>query len=172
MKPRTQLILKEIDTYQSPTFGKLNLAGVIEKLSKFIRAVPQNKYRIIIGTDSEENNQSIDFVTALVVHRVGGGGIYFWKGWTKDFRGKGRYPLKARIYEEAIASLEFANQFLQEFKKAAILGYELEIHVDIGQNGETRDLISEVVGMIQGNGYNVKTKPEAYGASSVADRHV
>ena len=48
---------------------------------------------------------------------------------------------------------------------------DVEIHVDIGQKGPTRELIAEVVGMIRGNGFNVKTKPDAFGASSVADRH-
>jgi len=32
-------------------------------------------------------------------------------------------------------------------------------------------MIKEVVGMVRGSGYNAKTKPDAYGASAVADRH-
>jgi predicted RNase H-related nuclease YkuK (DUF458 family) len=43
--------------------------------------------------------------------------------------------------------------------------------VDIGEFGETREMIKEVVGMIIGNGYKVKMKPLAYGAFVVADRH-
>jgi len=34
-----------------------------------------------------------------------------------------------------------------------------------------KKLINEIVGMIKGSGFAVKTKPESYGASSVADRH-
>ena len=40
-----------------------------------------------------------------------------------------------------------------------------------GEYGDTRDMIKEVVGMVTGNGYVAKTKPEAYGASYVADKH-
>jgi predicted RNase H-related nuclease YkuK (DUF458 family) len=48
---------------------------------------------------------------------------------------------------------------------------ELEIHLDIGPDGETRDLIREIVGMVMGSGFNAKIKPDAYAASSVADRY-
>src|SRR4030043_183845 len=34
-----------------------------------------------------------------------------------------------------------------------------------------RDMIREVVGMVTGNGYVAKTKPESWGASTVADKH-
>lgn len=32
-------------------------------------------------------------------------------------------------------------------------------------------MITEVVGMIRGSGYDVKIKPQSYGASKVADRY-
>jgi uncharacterized protein len=49
--------------------------------------------------------------------------------------------------------------------------YDLEIHIDVGPLGPTRDMIREVVGMVNGNGYVAKTKPDSWGASSVADKH-
>jgi len=49
--------------------------------------------------------------------------------------------------------------------------YNLEIHVDVGDHGQTRDMIKEVVGMVTGNGFVAKTKPQAYGATYVADKH-
>ena len=33
-------------------------------------------------------------------------------------------------------------------------------------------MIQEITGMIRANNFEVKTKPESYAASSVADRHV
>ena len=51
-------------------------------------------------------------------------------------------------------------------------GLNLEIHVDIGPNGPTRELIADIVGMIRANGFKVATKPSSWGASHVADRHV
>ncbi|KKR03433.1 MAG: hypothetical protein UT31_C0021G0001, partial [Parcubacteria group bacterium GW2011_GWF2_39_13b] len=49
--------------------------------------------------------------------------------------------------------------------------YELEIHVDIGQTGPTRDMIKEIVGMVNGFGFSARTKPESYAASKVADKY-
>src|SRR3989344_1224242 len=161
--------LKEIEIFHSPTHGTLTLPQIIEKITEFAHASPHYQYRIIIGTDSQKHNdKGIDFVTALVVHRVGGGGIYFWKGYTK----KRPYTLKEKIYEEALTSLDFANEFLFLLKGTPeLLHFDLEIHVDIGEKGKTREMIAEVVAMIKGSGYQVKTKPESFGASKVADRH-
>lgn len=75
------------------------------------------------------------------------------------------------MYEEALLSLETASVVATLFENYRILRYNIEIHVDIGQSGETRSMITEIVGMIQGNGYEVKTKPDSYGASKVADRY-
>ena len=161
--------IKEIEIFHSPTYGIITIAQIINRISEFVRKAPDQKYRIIIGTDSQSHHGTgVDFVTALVVHRVGGGGIYFWKGYKKTRP----YTLKERIYEEALTSLEFANEFIHHLKGAAeLLQIGLEIHVDIGENGKTREMIAEVVAMIKGSGYEVKTKPESFGASKVADRH-
>ncbi len=47
----------------------------------------------------------------------------------------------------------------------------VEIHLDVGENGPTKDLIKEVVGMVVGSGFAAKIKPDSYGASTVADRY-
>lgn len=161
--------LKEIETFHSPTHGILTLPQIIKKITEFAHASPDHQYRIIIGTDSQQHaNHGVDFVTALVIHRVGGGGIYFWKSYTQ----KRPYTLREKIYEEALTSLDFANEFLFLLKGTPeLLHFDLEIHVDIGEKGKTREVIAEVVAMIKGNGYQVKTKPDSFGASKVADRH-
>lgn len=154
--------------YNSITYGLLNLSEVREKILQFMEKLPQEKYQIVIGTDSQPKNGSgIDFVTAIVVHRIGTGGIYFWK---RIVEVKGMV-LRNRIYKEATLSLVAADEFLNVFEKDGITKYDVEIHVDIGNKGETKEMITEIVGMIKGSGFKVKTKPESYGASKVADRH-
>jgi len=153
--------------FNSPTLGELSLNAVIERIRGYMEEMPHYKYRLIIGTDSAgKNHAGVDFVTALVVHRIGAGGIYFWK---KEFAAV--HSLRERIYKEATLSLEFAQRLLDILHSEEFLDYDFEIHVDVGTEGETRDLIAEVVGMIRGSGFNVKTKPDSYGASKVADRH-
>ncbi|OIP75689.1 hypothetical protein CO121_01205 [bacterium (Candidatus Gribaldobacteria) CG_4_9_14_3_um_filter_36_15] len=51
------------------------------------------------------------------------------------------------------------------------LNYQFRyIHADIGENGKTKDMIKEVVGLIRSNGFEAKVKPESFAASVVADR--
>jgi len=153
--------------FNSPTYGQLEFKEVVERIAKYMEDVPDRKYRVVIGTDSQvHNHDEVDFVSALIVHRVGSGGIYFWQ----REKVKKPYALRERIYEEATRSMTLAEEFLQAFKEQ-VLEYDLEIHVDVGRLGETRAMINEVVGMIRGSGFKVKIKPEAYGAQSVADRY-
>lgn len=156
-----------MDIYNSPTYGRLNLEQVRQRIIYFMKE-KSARYQVIIGTDSQEKNKvATDFVTAIIVHRIGGGGIYFWQ----RIIDKKKKALKQRIFEEASYSLTTAQEFLEVFKKNGVLDLDLEIHVDIGKMGPTREWISEVVSMIRSSGFTVKTKPEAYGASKVADRH-
>ena len=50
--------------------------------------------------------------------------------------------------------------------------YEFKyIHADVGENGGTREMIKEVVGLIRGNGFEPKIKPDSFVASGVADKY-
>lgn len=75
------------------------------------------------------------------------------------------------MYEEAAMSLEMAETILALFHNDGITKYDLEIHVDIGEVGSTREMIAEIVGMVRGSGYAVKIKPDSFAASKVADRY-
>jgi predicted RNase H-related nuclease YkuK (DUF458 family) len=156
----------DIEVFQSPSLGEMTFGDAILRALEFI-AKEEGAYKVIIGTDSETlSNGLIDFVTALVVHHVGKGGVYFWSRIERNHI----HSLRQRIYEEAMYSLALAQRVVESFGKQKVTE-NIEIHVDIGQKGPTRELINEVVGMIRGNGFNVKTKPDSFGASSVADRH-
>lgn len=154
--------------YHSETYGDMPLEKVKQKISLFMSQHKEDRYQVIIGTDSQKKNGgTTDFVTAIIVHRLGSGGIYFWK---RVVDSKIRV-LKQRIMEEATMSLATAHDLLNLFKANGVREFDFVIHVDVGTQGPTRELITEVVSMIRGSGFNVKTKPESYGASKVADRH-
>ncbi len=154
--------------FHSPTYGLLGLSGVREKINEFLAEDPEAQYRLIVGTDSQAHNGSgVDFVSAIVVHRIGNGGIYFWKRCVNTRH----FVLRQRMYEEAVLSLQVAEELLTVFADDGITKYDIEIHVDIGTSGKTREMISEIVGMVVGMGYNVRMKPDGFGASKVADRY-
>ncbi len=162
--------------FYSPSYGRLTFSQMRLKILDFIKKDASSYYRIVIGSDSAfKNRQKLDIITAIVVHRQGKGGIYFWKRLEKTVKEKMiKLPLvnlRGRIYEEALTSLATANEFLQQIKNNGLFKFEVEIHVDIGQRGSTREMLAEIVGMIRGSGFKVKTKPESYGASKVADRY-
>ena len=154
--------------FQSPTFGPVTLSEVREKILEFLAVDPDSSYQLVIGTDSQPHNGAgVDFVTAIVIHRLGHGGIYFWERKVVNKH----YVLRQRMYEEASFSLATAETFLALLSKDGITRYDVEIHVDIGKFGKTREMINEIIGMIRGSGYSVKIKPESYAASKVADRY-
>lgn len=165
------------EVFNSPTFGRLEWAEIIAKMITFMGTDTKASYEVIIGTDSEAVNGQADFVSAVVVHRQGKGGIYFWG----RLKIGNLYSMRQRIWQEAIISLGVAEKVVSDFAAIGLLNnhqsedlgrINLEIHVDIGPNGETRQMISEIVGMIRANGFKVATKPASWGASHVADRHV
>jgi predicted RNase H-related nuclease YkuK (DUF458 family) len=164
---------KEVNKdFVSPTKGVLSTARMIEDIADFVHQEPQDFYRLVIGTDSQSHaingKSEIDFVTALIVHRRGHGARYYWR---KE-RVYKKPILRDKIYTETLMSLAIAQQVVPDLRKAVSPAkYDLEIHIDVGPLGPTRDMIREVVGMVSGNGYVAKTKPESWGASSVADKH-
>lgn len=162
--------------FENITNGKLNYLQVIEQINNFLEEDPQKEYRLVIGSDSHEengtnlNNRRLKVVTAILVHRRGFGGKYFWI--KKNVNNI--HSLREKIYAETLISLDVAREFvplLREFINDDYPKYDLEIHIDVGEFGETREMIKEVVGMVTGHGFVAKTKPEAYGASYVADKH-
>ena len=136
--------------YQSPSYGEIDANGLKKRISTYMTEKKDAHYRIIVGSDSQKTNGSgYDFVVAIAIHRVGSGGIYFWK---RDMISK-KMSLKERMYEEAIRSLVSAETIFELFRENGISKYNIEIHVDIGRNGDTRDMIAEIVGMVRSNRY-------------------
>lgn len=166
----------EIFKFESVSYGQLDLWEVLDLIKVFLEEKPKAEYSLVIGTDSHEKtgstlkNRDINLVTAVLVHRRGFGGKYFWI--RKNV--SGIHSLREKIYAETLVSLDFAREFVPILKKKLngdTPPYNLEIHIDVGEHGDTREMIKEVVGMVTGSGFVAKTKPEAYGASYVADKH-
>jgi len=163
----------ECEIFNNPTRGKLSLGDLVKEMAFFMAEDIRANYKLVIGTDSHSHREnglsSIDFVTAIVIHRVGKGGRYFW---CKEKKEK-IASLRDKIYTETILSLAMAEKLVPKLKEALVglAPYDLEIHIDVGETGPTREMIKEVVGMVTGNGYVAKIKPEGYGAYVVADKH-
>lgn len=160
--------------FYNPTKGRLVLDEVIDEISLYISEKPDRFYDVVVGCDSSSGTEP-HFPVVIVVLRKGEGGRFFLK--KISYSGRKFFNWRQRVLEEVLLSCELAL-FLRENLERAIeklpenLNYEFRyIHADIGENGATRDMIKEVTGLIRGNGFEPKIKPEAFVASVVADRY-
>lgn len=162
--------------FQSPSGSTSSIDEIVDLIDAFLDEDHESRYKLTIGTDSEvkidkETGPVLEFITAIVIYRNGYGGKYFWN----KKRIKKTNTLREKIYQEVLFSIDTAKELiisLQEKLNANSNLYDLEIHIDVGENGSTRDMIKEVVGIVTGYGFTAKTKPYSYAASNVADRHV
>lgn len=150
----------------SPSRGSLSFLEMMKDIHRYIKGLPSSSYKIIVGTDSMVRDSTC-FITAVVVHRLGKGARYYYRKKTH----RKIKSLRQKIFYETALSLELGGQIAKQFSENGYSEMPVEIHIDVGTQGETRDLIKEVVGMVTGSGFQAKIKPDAYGASCVADKH-
>ncbi len=148
---------------------KLKIQEIVFEMAAFMKEDERRRYRITVGTDSQRlEDNTAEFATAIVIHRIGNGARYFWK---RHEIGK-FFTLRDRIIQEALYSIDIAKEILTALKKADTPLFSFEVHVDVGEKGETKAVIQEVTGMVTANNFQVRIKPNSYAASNVADRHV
>ena len=152
--------------FTSPTRGRLTEDEMFSDMMQFVDANPEANYKIIIGSDSQARVRTC-FVTAVIVHQVGRGARYYYR---KKYQRK-ITSLRQKIFYETALSLETASFIAQKLAANGHSDLNLEIHLDIGPNGETKELIREIVGMVVGSGFAAKIKPYSCGASKVADKY-
>ncbi len=155
--------------FHSPSKGTLSFQEMLKAIVSYMDEEPKHFYKVIVGTDSFARSDTT-LVTAVIVQRVGRGAIYFLTKSPMQW-----FPtLRDRIFEEAIHSIMLAQELrsrLKEELKDEFLWESNEIHVDIGQNGPTKELIDAVSGIIRGYNFYPVIKPLSFAASTVADKH-
>lgn len=167
-----EVLFKKI--FHSASGAVLSLSEVMDEIRNYIGRYPDASYEVVIGSDSQASIRGTAvFVTAVVVRRIGNGGIHFWTRREEKF-----YNLKGRIWKEAMLSITLAQEFRSLMKER--LGEEMFwehklefrcIHLDVGVDGPTRELIDGISGMVKGYGFEPVIKPYSYGAFVVADKH-
>ncbi|PIR72262.1 MAG: hypothetical protein COU42_01970 [Candidatus Nealsonbacteria bacterium CG10_big_fil_rev_8_21_14_0_10_36_24] len=164
--------------FYNPTRGNLLANEVLDEMLNYIQEKPEKFYDIIVGCDSSSGENPY-FPVVVAILRVGEGGRFFLK--------KIKYPRpqnrkfihwRNRILQEVLLSCDLALFLREDFQKKiqeidnGKLHYQFRyIHADIGENGQTKDMVKELTGLILGNGFEPKIKPESFVASVVADRY-
>lgn len=149
----------------SPSRGRLTFDQVFKDMTDFIKQNPDSKFKLIVGTDSQLREE-VCYVTAIIILREGKGGRFYY---AKE-RERTKLGLKQRIFYETSRSLSVAAKLAKKLAENGLSDPEIEIHLDVGEQGKTKDIIREVVGMVTGSGFDARIKPDSYGASKVADK--
>lgn len=155
----------------------MDFETVYERICEFIQADPANAYRLSIGTDSQAHQFDTRFITAIHLHRVGKGA---W-GCLQTKLLHRKVELREKIYLETFYSQETAYLFTSSHlgKLYEIIypyrrdgaGLSMEIHLDIGHNGLTREFITDMTSRVTSMGLTAKIKPDSYAAFSYANRY-
>lgn len=167
--------MADLGKFHSPTAGKLSFLEMVEEIILYMNREKGN-YDIIVGCDSS-SEENPHFPVAVVVIREGRGGRFFLRKESYSFLSKKVFnSIKERVLEEVFLSCQLAVYLREELKKRAdeLCGVTFSfqyIHADIGENGETKDMIKEVTALIKGNGFKPKIKPESFAASVIADKY-
>lgn len=166
--------LLEQGNFYNPSRGNLKINQVIDEVLNYVNEKPEKFYDIIVGCDSSSKEEP-HFPVALVVLRVGEGGRFFLK--KIKYKNRKFFNWKTRILEEVLLSCQLALHLRESFGKRTkeflnFSNYQFRyIHADVGESGATKAMIKEVIGLIKGNGFEPKIKPESFVASTVADRY-
>ena len=160
--------------FTSPTYGRMGIENVPDRILDFYQ---KNRHydspiQIIIGTDSQ-NFDYTKIVSVIAVICEGHGGIFFYE--------VSRNPLirdvRTKLHVETNDSLKLTETLVGIMEgdrkyEEMYLSCPISIHIDAGNStkGKTRELIPELVGWIRSCGYDCRTKPDSFVASTIADR--
>lgn len=169
----------EEQIFLSPSYGKYAFSEMLSRIATELREYPGAAFFVSVGTDSEELQGLVKLVSAVVVWRVGHGAHAYRTETTSMLPEK--MAKQARMRERILQEILLTGTLAQELRSALrkMVGDEalpdVEVHADVGPNGGTSVMMREVIGMLRGYGFSedeIKVKPEAYAASSVADHYI
>ena len=137
--------------FKSPTYGILEKNEVFNYLKNTIIKNNGN-YKIIVGTDSQNTYKTKMVIVICLINEGKGGSFFYHIDWLPKIK-----DLNTKIYTETEKSLQIARELNKFFHKENIRT-NVEIHVDIGREGKTKDLIQSIIGWVTAEGFIAKIK--------------
>jgi|AntRauTorcE11897_2_1112592.scaffolds.fasta_scaffold03099_4 predicted RNase H-related nuclease YkuK (DUF458 family) len=170
--------LKDI-TWKRVNHGSIN-EPLIDYLEKMIDEQHElgNKLNICVGTDSQKRGKGFKYAVAIIVEmkkpmgKVNNETIYKGLGAkviSGVFQEKYRPTIRERMLKEVQLSINVCFHILDLVE---LYDIDLEIHADVNPNPlwASNVAFSEVVGFCKGMQLTYRVKPNAYAASSGADK--
>ncbi|MFE8697263.1 ribonuclease H-like YkuK family protein [Cytobacillus sp. FJAT-53684] len=158
----------------------LTFEHVFKRILKFMNRNPRGDFRLMIGTDSQVHCDRTLFITGVVIQNEGKGA---WACIRKIIVPRKMLHLHERISYETSLTEEVVSLFTIERKNEMIdivlpyiyqgATFTMEGHLDIGagKRNKTREFVNEMVTRMESIGVEPKIKPDAFVASSYANRY-
>ena len=158
----------------------LTFEHVFKRILKFMNRNPRGDFRLMIGTDSQVHCDRTLFITGVVIQNEGKGA---WACIRKIVVPRKMLHLHERISYETSLTEEVVSLFTIERKNEMIdivlpyiyqgATFTMEGHLDIGagKRNKTREFVNEMVTRMESIGVEPKIKPDAFVASSYANRY-
>ena len=132
-----------------------------------IKTHHKNNGQVFVGTDSLISSGKCTFVTSIVLLGADEqkGGLYFYK--------KEKYNEPTRFYTRILREVEKSINIAMSITEVCP-NVNLEVHLDVSEeekNEKTSRMAKMLMGYATGSGFKCKIKPEAFAATSVADKH-
>jgi len=159
--------------------GNIN-EPLIDYLEKLVEEQHElgNSIKICVGTDSQKRGKGYKYAIAIIFEMKQPMGMV---GGVMTYKGLGAKVISGTFVEKIRPSLQ--ERMLKEVQLSIDVGYnilplvelydiDMEIHADVNPNpmAGSHVALKQAMGFIEGMGFNCKVKPEAYAASTGADK--
>jgi predicted RNase H-related nuclease YkuK (DUF458 family) len=178
------IVMKDNQTYshlfQNLQETEMTFEQVFERIVKFMGNNPSGNFRLMVGTDSQVHKSQTTFITGIVIQNEGKG---VWACIRKVVVPRKMLHLHERISLELSLTEEIVSMFTEERKSELInivlpflyqgATFTMEGHIDIGagKRNKTSEFVKEMVARMESMGVEPKIKPNAFVASSYANRY-
>jgi predicted RNase H-related nuclease YkuK (DUF458 family) len=168
------------DSFQNLQENGMTFEQVFERIVSFMKLDQSGKYKLMVGTDSQVHRSTTVFITGIVIQNKGKG---VWACIRKVVIPRKMTHLHERISLELSLTEEIVTMFTEERKNKLInlvlpyiyqgATFTMEGHIDIGagKRNKTSEFVKEMVTRIESMGVEPKIKPNAFVASSYANRY-
>lgn len=158
----------------------MSFEEVFIHIVEFMELNPSGNYQLMVGTDSQVHKKHTVFITGIVIRQVGNG---VWGCIRKVMIPRRMLHLHERISQELSLTEEIVSLFTEERKNQLIdivlpavyqgATFTMEGHIDIGigKRNKTSEFVKEMVARMESMGVEPKIKPDAFVASSYANRY-
>jgi predicted RNase H-related nuclease YkuK (DUF458 family) len=144
----------------------LTFENALTQAITYIKENPSEEYSVIVGSDSLYRPYYTVFATVFSVHIIGRGARF----WYRQSREKFPKNIPVRLMRETADSVEVMRALLSSDMAKLVPEENFSIHVDAGEKGESRKVITEIMGYVTGQGLKCEYKPNSVIASNCADR--